>query len=129
MLVKLMGKTSFSVTGIDNLEKKLKRNANLNDVKDVVRLNTSEMQTKMQRFASFRGHYQGSVFVKPTGATKRSIAIEMKDGGFTGVVAPHTHYAYYLEKGTRYMTAQPFLRPAFYPQAIKFKKDLYRLMK
>lgn len=127
-------KTSFSTEGIDKLEEKLKKNASMLDVVNVVKLNTSEMQKEMQRRAVFKGHYEwekgvGKVFVKPTGTTKRSITLTIGNGGFTGSVQPTTEYAYYLEKGTRFMVAQPFLRPAFYLQTFKFKKDLNRLMK
>ena len=128
--------TSFSIEGIDKLEEKLKKNVSMQEVKDVVKVNIAEMQKTMVRKASFRGHMEwkakkGLVFVKPTGTTKRSIPIGTKfsNGGFTGSVQPMTEYAYYLEKGTRFMEAQPFVRPAFYPQTFKFKKDLNRLMK
>ena len=48
-----------------------------------------------------------------TGTLKRSITIEIEDDGLTAVIAPHTEYAAYVEYGTRYMTAQPYMRPAY----------------
>ena len=121
---------SFEVRGVDGLLKQLHKNANLDDVKNVVRVNTTEMHRKATRNASFKGHYDSSGrFIRPTGATKRSIAIEFRDAGLTGVVKTGTHYSPYLEFGTRFMSAQPFIRPSFYPQSFRFKQDLDRLMK
>ena len=113
-----------------NLAKRLNDLANLKDVQNAVRVNTTEMHQKATRNASFKGHYDSSGnFIKPTGATKRSIAIEFKDAGLTGVVKTGTHYSPYLEFGTRKMAAQPFMRPAFYDQRVKFMQDMSRLLK
>ena len=121
---------SFEVRGVDGLLKQLHKNANLDDVKNVVRVNTTEMHRKATRNASFKGHYDSSGrFIRPTGATKRSIAIEFRDAGLTGVVKTGTHYSPYLEFGTRKMNAQPFMRPAFYDQRVKFMQDMSRLLK
>ena len=104
--------------------------ANLKDIQNAVKVNTTEMHRKATRNASFKGHYDSSGnFIKPTGATKRSIAIEFKDAGLTGVVKTGTHYSPYLEFGTRKMAAQPFMRPAFYDQRVKFMQDMSRLLK
>ena len=113
-----------------NLAKRLNELANLADVQNAVKLNTTEMHQKATRNASFKGHYDSSGnFVKPTGATKRSISIEFRDGGLTGVVKTGTHYSPFLEFGTRKMAAQPFMRPAFYDQRVKFMQDMSRLLK
>ena len=45
-----------------------------------------------------------------TGTTKRSIRGETRDGGFTYAEGPSTHYAPYVEFGTRFMDAQPFVQ-------------------
>lgn len=112
----------MQVTGIDQLIGKLKRNANLNDVKNVVKLNTSELQRGMQRRAVFTKGYS-------TGTTKRSIKSALSDNGFTGKVGPGTEYSSYLIYGTRYMEAQDFFRPSLFEQRQKFIRDMQRLMK
>lgn len=112
----------LEIKGLDKLERSLKENVTLNDVKRVVRQNGSQMQKQMQKNADFAKGYQ-------TGATKRSIGLEIKDGGFTAEVAPETEYSPYLEYGTRYMGAQPFVKPAYNSQKIKFKSDLNKLMR
>lgn len=113
---------SLKVEGLDKLEKALKQNATLDDVKKVVRHHGSELQERMQEKADFTKGYA-------TGTTKRSIGLEMKDGGFTAEVAPETEYSPYLEYGTRFMEAQPFVAPALNEQAAKFKADLGKLMR
>lgn len=108
--------------GLDELEKKLKDSVTLNDVRRVVKQNGAELQEKMQEKADFKKGYQ-------TGTTKRSIGIEIKDEGLTAEVAPETEYSPYLEYGTRFMEAQPFVRPALEDQTAQFKKDMQKLVR
>lgn len=110
-----------TIKGDKELMAKLKKNATLNDVKRVVRHNGSELQRKMQENADFTRGYA-------TGQTKRSIDLEITDGGLTAESGPTTLYAPYLEYGTRFMDAQPFIKPALDEQAKKFKSDLKKLM-
>lgn len=112
----------IKIDGLDELEKKLKANVTLNDVKKVVKQNGAELQKKMQNKADFKMGYQ-------TGTTKRSIGLEIKDGGFTAESGPETEYSPYLEYGTRFMEAQPFVRPALEEQAEQFKSDMQKLVR
>ncbi len=106
------------ITGADTLARELKDKANLQDVKNVVRLNSSEMQTKMQRKVPV-----------DTGTLKRSINFDILDGGYTGRIYAHTEYMNWVEWGTRKQTAQPYFRPSFHEVAPQFKKDMDRLLK
>ena len=120
----------FQLNGIDEIKKELKQLSNLKEIQKIVKSNGSELQQKAMRKASFKGHVNSSgEFVKPTGATKRSIQLELKDGGMSAHVNPGTHYAPYVEWGTRFMSPQPFMRPAWREQAIQFQKDLEKLLK
>lgn len=112
----------IKVDGIKELEKALKDKVTLDDVKKVVRQNGSELQSKMQGKADFKKGYQ-------TGTTKRSIRLEVKDSGFTAEVGPETEYSPYLEYGTRFMDAQPFVRPAYEEQKAQFKSDMQKLVR
>lgn len=112
----------LEIKGLDKLERSLKENVTMSDVKRVVRHNGSQMQQKMKANADFSKGYQ-------TGATKRSIGLEIKDGGFTAEVEPGTDYSPYLEYGTRYMSAQPFVKPAYDAQKGKFKSDMQKLVR
>ncbi|MGM9624284.1 MAG: HK97-gp10 family putative phage morphogenesis protein [Eubacteriales bacterium] len=110
------------IEGLDKLQKALKENVKLDDVKNVVKANGSGLQRTMQRDADFKKGYQ-------TGTTKRSIGLEITDGGFTAEVEPGTEYSPYLEYGTRFMDAQPFVGPAYNEQSEKFKRDMKRLVR
>lgn len=112
----------IKIDGLDDLQKKLKENATLDDVKRVIRHHGSELQQKIQDNADFTQGYQ-------TGTTKRSVGLEITDGGFSAESGPETEYAPYLEYGTRFMEAQPFVRPALDEQKRKFHKDLKKLVR
>ena len=112
----------ITITGLDELQKKLKENVQMDDVKRVVRHNGQQLQTKMQSKADFTRGYA-------TGTTKRSIGLEFTDGGFTAEVEPGTEYSPYLEYGTRFMDAQPFVKPAHDEQKEKFKRDMQKLVR
>ena len=114
--------SGITVKGLDKLQKKLKANCTMNDVRRVVKQNGGELQTKMQDKAEFVKGYQ-------TGTTKRSIELSLENGGMTAKVEPTTEYAPYLEYGTRFMEAQPFVKPALEEQKVIFKQDMKKLMK
>ena len=108
--------SSIKITGIDKLQMKLKKNAQMSDVKKVVRKNGSDMQKKAQKNAPV-----------DTGTLQRSITLEIRDSGKTAEVEPTVDYGAYVELGTRFMTAQPYLKPAFNEQKEKFKQDMRKL--
>lgn len=92
----------------------------LDQVPKILLRNGTEMQQKMMRGAPV-----------DTGFLRRSIGISSNraDRGMSIMVKPTADYASYLEYGTRYMGAQPFVRPAFYKQTITFLADLENLLK
>lgn len=108
--------------GLEDLQKKLRENASMNLVKKTVQQNGQELRSKIQEKAEFTKGYQ-------TGQTKRSVNLEIKDGGFTAESGPTTEYSPYVEYGTRFMDAQPFVRPALEEQASKFKRDMQKLVR
>lgn len=122
-------KAHLEFKGIDELIKHMQKNVSLEDVKKVVKKNGADLTKVMQEKAQFRGHWQGNTFVHPTGFTRRSIRMWLHDGGFTAQVGPQSFYSPYLEYGTRYMDAQPFVRPAFNYQKLIFIKEMQRLVK
>ena len=107
----------IKIVGMEKLQKKLKKNVQMDDVKRVVRHNGAEMQTKTQQNAPV-----------DTGTLKRSIGLEITDSGMAAEVGPTADYAPYVELGTRFMDAQPYLGPAFKDQKEKFKKDMKKLV-
>ena len=107
----------IKIVGMEKLQKKLKDNVRMEDVKRVVRHNGAEMQTKAMQNAPV-----------DTGTLKRSIGLEITDGGMSAEVEPTAEYAPYVELGTRFMEAQPYLKPAFDEQKEKCKKDMKKLV-
>ena len=99
-------------------------------IRDVVKKNGAELQQQTQKnmLEEYKGHYEGKKFVKPTGASRRSAAVEIQDNGMTAVVAPNTSYFPYLEYGTRFMEARPTLGPAFKRVSPIFIEDIKRLI-
>lgn len=103
------------------LQKKLDDMATLQVAKAIVKTNGAEMEQKIVRNAVFKGDYT-------TGATRQSVTGELFSDGLAYRAGPHTEYSPYVEYGTRYMSAQPFVRPAFNAQKEQFKSDLERLV-
>ena len=112
----------IKVEGLDKLQKALKDNVTMNDLKKVIRHNGAELQSKIQDNAEFTQGYQ-------TGTTKRSVVLLIKDGGLTAESGPTTEYSGYVEYGTRFMDAQPFVKPALEEQTKKFKQDINKLVR
>lgn len=113
-------KVSVSMVGTHALADGLNKRANMQAIKTVVRFHTAQLFSLMQSHAVFTRGYS-------TGETRRTIRMKLSD--FEGVVAPTTAYSPYVEYGTRFMAAQPFVRPAHQSQSDKFIKDLKRIVR
>lgn len=100
------------------LKAKFKKMQNMTPLKKVVRINTAELQQKAQ--------YSAAV---DSGNLKRSILLQIGNSGMTGRVESMASYSAYVEYGTRFMYAQPFLGPAFHEQKLLFFKDMEALVK
>ena len=125
-----MAKRGIYVTGVNALSEKLKKNMTMDDVKEVVKKNTIDLNNAMVRKTQFKGHYDSKGnLVSPTGMTRRSINSTISASGMLGKVAPHTEYAPYLEYGTRFMSSQPFVGPAYRLIRKQFLNDMERLVK
>lgn len=112
---------SIFFEGLEELEGKLKKNVTLNDVKKVVRNNGSKLQSNIQKNADFSKGYA-------TGTTKRSVNLQIGENGLEASSEPQTEYSQYVEWGTRYMEAQPFVRRGFVETKEQFKSDMKRLV-
>lgn len=108
----------FKIEGIHELQAKLRDCQNLNAVKTVVKKNGSLLHSKAMDKAPV-----------DTGTLKRGITLDIQDGGQTAVVESTVHYAGYVEYGTRFMNAQPYVGPSLNEVKGKFKSDLERLVK
>ncbi len=108
----------MKMVGINELQMKLEKNMRMDAVRDVVKKNGSELQAKAQRNAPV-----------DTGTLKRSIGLEICDNGLTVESEATADYAAYQEYGTRFMKAQPYMRPAFNVQKEQFKRDLSKMVR
>jgi len=109
---------SIKLEGVNELVIKLKKNMNLDPVKTVVKMRGANLQQKAMRKAPYDTH-----------TLERSIKLDIIDQGLTALITANTDYAGYQEHGTRYMEAQPYMKPAFNEEAPKFKSDIDKLMK
>lgn len=111
-------KASLEVKGTSALFAHIERAISLEAVKKVVSTNTSEMANQMQRRAPV-----------DTGFMRRSINQSILDGGLSGMVTPTAEYTPYVNFGTRFQAAQPFVSNAFNYQKIKFLADMKGLVR
>ena len=110
---------SVIYSGDKELLNALEKMARTEVYKEVVKKNGAALQRTAQRKAVFKKGYS-------TGATKRSIKLDLASNGLRAVVKANTDYSGYLEVGTRKMEAQPFMQPAFNEIQPKFIDDLRR---
>ena len=109
---------SVKFTGLNELHVALGKKTDLSKVSRIVQQNGSEMQSKAMRNAPV-----------DTGNLKRSIGLDLSNGGMSATVEPTANYSPYVEYGTRFMSAQPYVKPAFDAQKRKFKSDMDKLVK
>lgn len=112
------------LVGVDKLSRALQKKIGAPAVKQIISTNTARLQGKTVQNAA-------AAYTKgySTGATGRSIRMELQDGGLTGVVGMGMDYDPYLEVGTRFMEAEPALKPAFNQVKTQMHNDINRLMK
>lgn len=121
--------SDVKLIGFDKLEAKLKKSMNMDAVKTVVKRNGAQLQTKAQKNAPVGTPQSTGIPGYVGGTLKRSIGLDITDGGMTAEVEPSAEYAAYVEYGTRYMDAQPYLKPAYNEQKQKFIRDLNELVR
>lgn len=121
-----MAKINFK--GLDKLEKKLIQNAKMDDVKKVVKDNGLTLQGNVVKNAGEITFNKGYF----TGNLKQDVAgngFKLSDGDLTAKVGTSVEYAPYLEHGTRFMEAEPFLKAPFDQAKNGFKADIDKLTK
>ena len=114
----------IKLEGATEIANALRDKQHMTAVKTIVKRNGAMLQSRAQDNMD-KAYTKGY----STGATKRSTTVKIADGGLTAIVAPHTKYFPYLERGTRFMEARPTLGPALQYQALRFVSDLNKLAK
>lgn len=112
------------IVGITALKTSLKNKAKLEAAKTVVKMNGSRLDEKMKDLAE-----PGKVYNKgySVGDTRDSVSTEISGNGLTVTVGPSMEYNPYVEFGTRFMTAEPVVKPAYEEVKQKFIKDMKKL--
>ena len=117
--------SEVKLVGMDKLQAKLKWNGENRDaVRSVIKKNGNQLNEKMKshmRNAYTKGYSSGD--------TAGSVNTVIAGDGLTAFVGPTTNYAMYVEYGTRFMQAEPAVRPAFEEQVPVFKSDMEKLVK
>ena len=119
-----MARYTMSFTGLNEVQRELILRTKLEKAKQTVLINGDELNKKVKAQTE-------KAFVKgyTNGDTAGSINTSIRDGGLTAVVGATTNYSGYVENGTRFMAAEPFAKPAFNVQKVKFNADLRKLVK
>lgn len=115
-----------TISGLKPFQKKLLAKADPSAIQKAVRLNTAELTAKAQKKAPV-----SSEKTNPGGAhgqLQKSITPSIEHDGMSGVVRAEVDYAEYVEKGTRFMAAQPYMKPAFEEQKPLFLRDLKKVI-
>lgn len=110
---------NLTIRGTEPLIRALQTAANNKAHKVIIKNFGSKLQKLAKRKAVFTKGYS-------TGATARRIGLEITDGGFSAKVEAKTDHSGYLEKGTRKMEAQPFMKPALDEIEPQFIAELRR---
>lgn len=104
--------------GMNEIRGHLEDGISMEAVKTVVAFHGSEMQQTAQICVPV-----------DTGFLKDSIELDLLDGGLTAHVEAYAEYAAYVEFGTRYMEAQPYIRPAYDQESVRFFESIGKLCK
>lgn len=126
-----MAKGGIELRGMYKLTSAMRQKCNLGAIKTIVQRNGDKLNTTMKRntHAAFRKTNPRTGRPYSSGDTARSINTVISDNGLTATVAPTMNYDPYVEYGTRFMEAEPFVRPAFNEVKPQFVSDMEKLCK
>lgn len=114
-----MSRISVKLNGMKELQKSLKPNVTMDDVKRIVAVNGYRLNRAMKEQTT-HAYVKGYT----TGDTASSINTQTRDGGLTVAVGATMNYNPYTEYGTRYMSAEPILDPSLEKVRPQFLGDL-----
>ena len=112
-----MSTIKIKLEGDKELQRMLKRCKNPDKIKACVKNAGSTMQQTAQRNAPV-----------DTGTLRRSIMLNITNGGMQAEVQPTVHYGAYVELGTRFMSARPYLKPALETAGAELKANLEQVI-
>lgn len=92
---------TITVAGLEKTKARIHAIADTASAKQVMRAYTAKTQQLAMRKAPV-----------DTGTLKRSIMASVSEDGMEGTVTATAEYAAYVEYGTRFMNAKPYMKPA-----------------
>lgn len=110
---------NIKLHGMEELQKVLKPNVTMDDVKRIVKTNGDRLNRYMKEQTT-KSYVKGY----STGDTASSINTEVRNGGLTVAVGATMNYNPYTEYGTRYMSAEPILDPSLERVRAQYLGDL-----
>lgn len=112
---------NINLIGASELKERLSKLKDMGKIERVVKKHGAKLQEEAQynaqRGVSFKKGYS-------KGTTKKLTRLNISDNRLTAKVGVGTEYAPHVEYGTRFMEAEPFLRPAMKKIRPKFFRDL-----
>ena len=106
----------IQLQGMNAIVGHLESGVRMDAVKTVVKYHGAQMQGTAQICAPVK-----------TGNLKDSIELELVDSGMTAIVEAGAEYGGYVEWGTRFMEAQPYMRPAYNQESVRFFESIRKL--
>lgn len=114
----------MNITGLDKLKHKLKDMTEINDdVSFIMKMHSQEVvgvAIRNARTVMNKGYWTGNL--------ARLIKADM-NGKLSFTLTSNAFYSGFVEFGTRYMQAEPFIKPTIKTQGKQLQKDLIRLLK
>lgn len=109
------------IEGLAELEGKLNHIQKMDAIKNIVRANGADMQSREKAYMTAGVAYKKG-YSKGTNRDNTSLAIT--ESGMAAEVTTNTDHIGYIEYGTRYMDAEPAVKPAFDITSKRFIEDL-----
>lgn len=104
--------------GVDEFVKKLEKTKRLEGVQKVVKKHAASVQKHAMQHAPVDTGFLKQHIMPPV----------LTDRGLTAEITSTAEYSAYLEYGTRFMKAQPYMRPALEAVNSAFMKELQEAM-
>lgn len=121
-----MSDVSFKWVGSEKLATALLKRAGLKIPKQLIKKHTAQLEEREKLFMG-----QGGVYVKGYSQqeNRKHTNLSIENDGLTGKVTTNTEHIVYIEHGTRYMAAEPAIKPAFDRQKQLFKAEIKSIVK
>ena len=113
--------------GSEELAKALRKKAQMGAIKNVVKKNGAQMSDLTKTFMQPTGGVYSKGYAR--GNNQKSTNVEIVDNGMTAKQTTNTDHIGFTEYGTRFMQAEPAIKPAFDRTKVIFKNDLNNLVK